>query len=60
MSTDLPAVSPRKRKTQAQPQTEITPTVLVWAIVILGTLVLVLLLADQSFSNPATECEYLF
>jgi hypothetical protein len=35
-------------------------TVLVWAIIIIGTLVLILLLADQSFSNPTTEWECLF
>lgn len=33
---------------------------LVWVIVCLFTLMLVLLLADQGFSNPTTEWEYLF
>jgi hypothetical protein len=31
----------------------------VWVIIVLGTLVLVQLLTDQSFSNPITEWEYL-
>ena len=57
--TDLPGLSPRKRKVQAETQAEIT-IVLVSVIIFLITLVLVLLLADQSFSMPATEWEYLF
>ena len=61
--TDLPGLSPRKRKvqaeTQAETQAEIT-IALVSVIIFLIVLVLVLLLADQSFSMPATEWEYLF
>jgi hypothetical protein len=60
MPTDLPAVSARKRKAQAQTPTDIITMLLVWVIICLGTLVLVQLLADQSFSNPTTEWEYLF
>jgi hypothetical protein len=56
----LPELSARKRKANAQTQTDIVTMVSVWVIVVLGTLVLVRLLADQSFSNPATEWEYLF
>jgi hypothetical protein len=60
MPTDLPsAVSARKREGQSQTQTEIT-LVLVWVIIFLIALVLVQLLADQSFSSPTTEWEYLF
>jgi hypothetical protein len=49
-----------KGKAQAQAQTDFTSTVLFWAIIILGMLVLTLLLAGQSFSKPTTEWEYLF
>jgi hypothetical protein len=60
MPTDLPAVSARKRKAQAQTRTDTTIVALVWVIIFLATLVLVRLLADQSFSNPTTEWKYLF
>jgi hypothetical protein len=58
--TDLPELSARKHKARAQTQTDIVTMVSVWVIIVLGTLVLVQLLADQSFSNPTTEWEYLF
>jgi len=58
--TDLPAVSERKREAQAQTKADIMMVVSVWVIVCLFTLVLVLLLADQGFSNSTTECECLF
>jgi hypothetical protein len=60
MPTDLAAISARKRRAQVQAQTDITVVVLVWVIIFLATLVLVQLLADQSFSNPTTEWECLF
>jgi hypothetical protein len=59
MPTDLPAVS-AKRKAQAQARTDNITLVLIWVVIWLGMLVIGLLLADQSFSNPATEWEYLF
>jgi hypothetical protein len=58
--TDLPELSARKREAHTQTQTDIVTMVSVWVIIVLGTLVLVQLLADQSFSTPTTEWEYLF
>jgi hypothetical protein len=52
MPTDLDAVSARKRKAQALPQTEIS-ILLVCLIIFLG--MLALLFADQSFSKAAIE-----
>jgi hypothetical protein len=60
MPTDLPEVFPRKSNVQAQTQTEIVAMLSVWIIIFLITLVLLRLVADQSFSNPTTEWEYLF
>jgi hypothetical protein len=54
MPTDLPEVSPRKSKVRAQTQTNIVAMLSVWIIVFLITLVLVRLVADQSFSNPTS------
>ena len=50
MPTDLPAITARKAK--AKPQTDVT-LALVWVIVCL--VMLVLLLADQSFSKATIE-----
>jgi hypothetical protein len=55
MPTDLPSVSAKRKA-----RTDNTTLVLIWVIIWLGILVLGLLLADQSFSNPITEWEYLF
>jgi competence protein ComGC len=53
MATDLRAVSERKRKaTQAKPQTEIT---ILLVFVIISLVMLVLLVADQSFSKATIE-----
>jgi hypothetical protein len=60
MPTDLDAAAARKRAARAQTQSDITSMVLVWAIISLAMLVLMLLLAGQSFSIPATEWEHLF
>jgi hypothetical protein len=60
MPADLPELSPRKSKVQAQKQTDIVAMLSVWIIIFLITLVLLRLVADQSFSNPTTEWEYLF
>jgi hypothetical protein len=59
MPTDLPSVSV-KSKARTQKLSDNIVLVLIWIIIWLGILVLGLLLADQSFSNPATEWEYLF
>jgi hypothetical protein len=56
MPTDLPAVSARKRKAVANNITVVSVWVIIWLVMI----VLALLLADQSFSNPTTEWKYLF
>jgi len=53
--TDLPSASTRKRKAQADNVT----VVFVWVIIWLAMIVLALLLADQSFSKPAVDWEYL-
>jgi hypothetical protein len=58
--TDLPLVAERKRKAQAQTRSDNTTIALIWAVIILGMLVLMLLLADQGFSSPATDWECLF
>jgi hypothetical protein len=55
MPTDLPSVSAKRKA-----RTDNITLVLIWVIIWLGILVLGLLLADQSFSNPTTEWEYLF
>jgi hypothetical protein len=60
MPTDLPAVTERKGKVRAQTRTDITIVVLVWTIIFQIMLVLVQLLADQGFSNPTTNWDYLF
>jgi hypothetical protein len=60
MPTDLDAASARKRAARAETQADITSMALVWAIISLGILVLMLLLADQSFSLPKTEWDCLF
>jgi hypothetical protein len=40
MPTDLPLVAERKRKVQAQTRSDNTTMALIWAVIILGTLVL--------------------
>jgi hypothetical protein len=59
MPTDLPSVSAKSKARTQKPSDNVT-LVLIWVIIWLGILVLGLLLADQSFSNPTTEWEYLF
>jgi hypothetical protein len=51
MPTELPAVSARRRKAQADNITVVSVWVIIWLVII----VLALLLADQSFSIPTTE-----
>jgi uncharacterized integral membrane protein len=60
MPTGLPSVAERKRKLQAQTRSDNTTMALIWAVIILGMLVLMLLLADQGFSTPTTDWECLF
>jgi hypothetical protein len=57
MPTDFVAVSSENRKAQTQTQIAIT-VVLVWIMISLG--MLVLLLADQSFSKATIEMTGLF
>ena len=52
MPTDLRVASERKRETQAQAQTEIT---IMLVMVIINLAMLVLLVADQSFSKASIE-----
>jgi hypothetical protein len=57
MPTDLPAAaSARRRKAVADNITVVS----VWVIIWLAMIMLALLLADQSVSNPTTEWKYLF
>jgi hypothetical protein len=60
MPTGLPSVAERKRKLQAQTRSDNATMALIWAVIILGTLVLMILLADQGFSSLATDWECLF